>query len=335
MPDLSETEIQAIGDRARRHNAAIGVSGRLLFIDDRFFQVIEGPATAIGALYAAIQADPRHGSVKTLLDRQTDQRLFEGWAMDALTLDSISDGERDRLAGIARALSSGELNPDSAGMNVLELIVGTSAPLIRDQVRPAPRQTRAIQTVDRLLNAARALVVRQGTTDISIDVVAKEAGVSVPTAYRYFATPLSLLRAAMRQLQLRRLDDFRNFIATETFVSRADMADKVAAYSARTYMAVHKLPVKLALHGMRHYHDLAYDECWDIALELQAAMRRSNLPTGEHEERAALAAGLAAIAAACKVVALKDYPTLRSEPFARTLGGIMAGAMDSQPGKPN
>jgi len=58
--------------------------GGCLFYDEptsAIVQVLEGPSSAVRALYDEIRADPRHTSVRTLWDHDVESRLYEGFGM--------------------------------------------------------------------------------------------------------------------------------------------------------------------------------------------------------------------------------------------------------------
>jgi hypothetical protein len=64
-----------------RNNARTGVTGALYFDGASFFQVIEGEAAAVDALFATILRDARHTGVRVLDLRQVSRRRFAGWDM--------------------------------------------------------------------------------------------------------------------------------------------------------------------------------------------------------------------------------------------------------------
>lgn len=53
----------------------------LLYVDGSFFQVLEGSADAVDALFARIALDPRHRSVVTIIREPISQRAFGEWTM--------------------------------------------------------------------------------------------------------------------------------------------------------------------------------------------------------------------------------------------------------------
>ena len=66
---------------AQRWNAAMGLSGLLMFDGVRFLQVLEGHAGAVQSTFERIADDPRHFALVTLRDQQVEERSFGGWAM--------------------------------------------------------------------------------------------------------------------------------------------------------------------------------------------------------------------------------------------------------------
>ncbi len=66
---------------ARRNNLRDNITGALICRHDLYLQLIEGPESAIDALYARIMVDDRHGDVRLLLTGTTNQRLFPRWEM--------------------------------------------------------------------------------------------------------------------------------------------------------------------------------------------------------------------------------------------------------------
>lgn len=74
-------EIDQILAVARERNAAVSVTGALVFSDKRFFQVLEGPRPAVEATLARIGRDRRHTRMSLLYSRSRFERRFSGWAM--------------------------------------------------------------------------------------------------------------------------------------------------------------------------------------------------------------------------------------------------------------
>ena len=62
-------------------NTSIGVTGALIFENNRFGQVIEGPRTQIEDLWGKIQKDTRHKNIYLVESKPIKQRSFSKWTM--------------------------------------------------------------------------------------------------------------------------------------------------------------------------------------------------------------------------------------------------------------
>ncbi|MEO0819469.1 MAG: BLUF domain-containing protein [Pseudomonadota bacterium] len=82
-------EMQAIAEASQRNNGARGITGFLYYDNAFFLQVLEGLREDVLELYAVIEKDPRHNSVRVLHAHSVESRAFGGWAM------GLYDGELD------------------------------------------------------------------------------------------------------------------------------------------------------------------------------------------------------------------------------------------------
>ena len=78
MSDGDLTELVAV---SRAHNAAVGITGMLLYLDGNFIQVLEGNRAEVTRLYGKIQSDPRHLGIMTLVQGDVTKRAFADWSM--------------------------------------------------------------------------------------------------------------------------------------------------------------------------------------------------------------------------------------------------------------
>lgn len=62
-------------------NHALGITGVLIFEDQKFGQVIEGSASAIDGLWDKIKKDERHKDVKLVSRKAIEHRSFLKWTM--------------------------------------------------------------------------------------------------------------------------------------------------------------------------------------------------------------------------------------------------------------
>lgn len=96
---MSQDDLHVLLEEARRANTSNGITGILLFENGYFFQVLEGPATAVVELYNKIRVDPRHHTVTKLVGAPIQERTFTDWSMGypgvtreaLLSLDGLND----------------------------------------------------------------------------------------------------------------------------------------------------------------------------------------------------------------------------------------------------
>ena len=91
---LEKPDIVALLASARTRNAALGISGMLLYVEPTFFQILEGEAAAVRDLYATIAGDPRHTAILKLIEEPIERRSFADWTM------GYADVSRSELATI-------------------------------------------------------------------------------------------------------------------------------------------------------------------------------------------------------------------------------------------
>ena len=82
---MKVTDLEKILADARAGNQARNVTGALVYVDDVFFQLIEGDKDVVHNLMASIASDSRHHSVKVFYEAEVDVRAFESWSMAYLS----------------------------------------------------------------------------------------------------------------------------------------------------------------------------------------------------------------------------------------------------------
>ena len=78
---FSGADLLDLLDVSRRNNAALEITGILLYRDGNFIQVLEGEEGRVRALQAKIAQDFRHRGMFVLLQQHQDSRIFPDWAM--------------------------------------------------------------------------------------------------------------------------------------------------------------------------------------------------------------------------------------------------------------
>lgn len=81
---------------ARQNNARAGLTGMLLYAEGSFFQVLEGPAEAVDALYSKIELDTRHAKMTKIIQESIRRRVFDDWTMG---FSAMSREEMETIPG--------------------------------------------------------------------------------------------------------------------------------------------------------------------------------------------------------------------------------------------
>ena len=100
---------------SRKHNEKNNITGMLLYIDESFFQVLEGDEETLHALYKKIEVDQRHTKVVKLIEEPIDKRTFSDWSMGYAKATRV---ELSTIPGLNKFFASGssfkELEPGRA-----------------------------------------------------------------------------------------------------------------------------------------------------------------------------------------------------------------------------
>ena len=114
---MRDEQVTQILKTSRKNNSSQNVTGALLYSNNFFAQVLEGPRKAIETIFERIQRDDRHGEVTVLDSSQLSRRDFPEWSM-ARVLPPSEDVSNSIPLALDRAmLTSG----DSAGEVLLLL----------------------------------------------------------------------------------------------------------------------------------------------------------------------------------------------------------------------
>jgi blue light- and temperature-responsive anti-repressor len=91
-------------EKARAKNASLGVTGMLLFENGSFFQILEGPESAVDGIYKTIAEDNRHDKVVTIIREPIAKRAFAEWTMG---LGGANAQELDEIVGLNDFFTTG------------------------------------------------------------------------------------------------------------------------------------------------------------------------------------------------------------------------------------
>lgn len=93
---FSEQQLIDLLTLARRNNAALDVTGLLLYHEGSFLQVLEGDQRTIQSLFQKISLDVRHKNLLKVIDSPVQQRSFKDWSMG---FKQVSGGDWSTLEG--------------------------------------------------------------------------------------------------------------------------------------------------------------------------------------------------------------------------------------------
>lgn len=83
-------ENQDIQQSSWANNTDTDVTGLLVATNRHFIQILEGDAVRINALFESIKTDARHTRVELKASRLIEKRMFGGWAMNVIQINSIA-----------------------------------------------------------------------------------------------------------------------------------------------------------------------------------------------------------------------------------------------------
>ena len=84
QPHFTSMDVELMLMKAKQKNKKINVTGCIVYANNKFIQLIQGPKKAIIDLYEEIKADQRHYNVTTLLEQATDHKIWSDWSMAML-----------------------------------------------------------------------------------------------------------------------------------------------------------------------------------------------------------------------------------------------------------
>jgi hypothetical protein len=101
--------------KAQRFNESVGVTGLLIFANNRFLQTLEGSAPALADVYERIVRDPQHSDITMLFNDVVSTRVYPAWATSSIeaasstiatflterlskTTDTLTPSQRDAMS---------------------------------------------------------------------------------------------------------------------------------------------------------------------------------------------------------------------------------------------
>ncbi len=91
-PEMKPSALEQIISTAQRRNAALEITGLLVYTGSHFMQLLEGPKDAVEAVFDMICQDPRHSAIARLIAEPAPARSCPEWSMALQVIDAANDG---------------------------------------------------------------------------------------------------------------------------------------------------------------------------------------------------------------------------------------------------
>ena len=88
---MSGPDLRSLANKSALSNEQLGITGLLLYHEQRFMQFLEGDVFSVGGKFEVIRNDPRHHGVYVLRRRFVVQRQFPDWSMRLAEPEEISE----------------------------------------------------------------------------------------------------------------------------------------------------------------------------------------------------------------------------------------------------
>ena len=89
--EMTSACLEEIAAQARKNNPREQITGLLLYGDQLFFQVLEGPDAQIESMRQRIWTDPRHKGINEVKNAAIESRSFPDWSMGCYRVDACTE----------------------------------------------------------------------------------------------------------------------------------------------------------------------------------------------------------------------------------------------------
>ena len=111
LQPFSQDDLLALLEQSRSSNEQDGLTGVLVYRDDRFLQLLEGPDDVVRERMRVIEADDRHGTIRVLLEDEIEERQFPDWTMGFV----MTDNGDVQIPGYRRTFDDIDSNRSTSG----------------------------------------------------------------------------------------------------------------------------------------------------------------------------------------------------------------------------
>ncbi len=113
--ELQSGDVFKIVEASARNNSDRDLTGFLIFANNRFFQVLEGPEAQVNALLAKLGDDKRHDNITILHRTAIEERRFPNWSMKRL----VHGDQSSAISQVAQLFPNASAKVQQAAMDFL------------------------------------------------------------------------------------------------------------------------------------------------------------------------------------------------------------------------
>ena len=105
---FGEADFDELLSQARERNESLEITGKLIYCEGTFIQVLEGSEKNVMDVYASIKTDKRLIATKVVTTGTVEQRYFKDWDMDfdQISPATINELEKCTLPNVTEYLSN-------------------------------------------------------------------------------------------------------------------------------------------------------------------------------------------------------------------------------------
>ena len=105
---FTPTSLEELLAQARDKNSKYNVTGKLLYVEGTFIQLLEGDKEAVKHIFSSIEKDKRIIALKVVIEGPAKTRYFLDWSMayEKISLADINQMEQCEHPGVKEYLSN-------------------------------------------------------------------------------------------------------------------------------------------------------------------------------------------------------------------------------------
>ncbi|RZK14111.1 MAG: BLUF domain-containing protein [Flavobacterium sp.] len=105
---FEQKDFEKLLEQSRQRNNLLDVTGKLIYCEGTFIQILEGPKQNVEAIYVSIKRDQRLAATKLISMGTVNERYFKDWTMDfeQISLKVIDELEKCTHPNVAAYITN-------------------------------------------------------------------------------------------------------------------------------------------------------------------------------------------------------------------------------------